>query len=319
MDEFGWTPDLESGYSSNRVLSAKVREAAIASTLCMPFADPEPGYGPNRGSDTVTIHRIGSLAEPSDPRFEEHDRIPIDRLTTSTRIVTVQYFGRAVPYTHKAQLLAHYDVRDKIQKRLRQQMALSLDTACATALKDGQINFIPSSPVAGTFDTDGTPTNTAAANLSVTHVKLIRDYMKDTLHVPGYNGGNKYVCLASTKALRGIKDSPEFIAWNAPQNRDQAFTMPWAGEIEGIRFLEVDHVQAFSNSKGTGGVLGEATFLGDDAVAMAIAMDPELRAAIPGNFGLSMAIAWLGMLEFVNTWGDSSSDGEARTITVTSA
>lgn len=319
MDEFGWTPDLESGYSSNRVLSSKVREAAIASTLVMPFAETEPGMGAGRGSDTVTIHRIGNLAEPTDPRFEEHDRIPIDRLTTSTRTVTVQYFGRAVPYTHKAQLLAHYDVRDKIQRRLRQQMALSLDTAAAVALKDGMINFIPSSSVAGTFDVDGTPTNTAAANLSVTHVKLIRDYAKDTLHIPGYNGSNKLVCIASTKALRGIKDSPEFIAWNAPQNRDQAFTMPWAGEIEGIRFLEADHVQAFSNNKGTNGVLGEAVFFGEDALAMALVMDPELRAAIPGNFGLSMAVAWLGMLEFVNTWGDSASDGEARTITVTSA
>lgn len=41
---------------------------------------------------------------------------------------------------------------------------------------------------------------------------------------------------------------------------------------------------------------------GDDAVAMAVVVDPELRAAVPGNFGISRAVAWVGVLNFGIVW-----------------
>ena len=80
----------------------------------------------------------------------------------------------------------------------------------------------------------------------------------------------------------------------------------------------MNHTNALSGSKGSGSVLGEALIFGDDAVTMAIVEDPELRAAIPADFGREKAVAWYGVLEFGLVW-DTSSDGEARVIRVTSA
>jgi hypothetical protein len=142
--------------------------------------------------------------------------------------------------------------------------------------------------------------------------------MADTLHVPGWRGSDRYVCLASVKALRGVKNDPEFQAWMRYNDADAAFKKPWAGSIENIDFVEVNHTNALSNAKGSGSVLGEALFFGDDAVAMAIVKDPELRSAIPGNFGMQFAVAWIGMLEFGIIW-DTANDGEARIVRVTSS
>ena len=46
-------------------------------------------------------------------------------------------------------------------------------------------------------------------------------------------------------------------------------------------------------------------------------MTPELRAAIPGDFGRSKAVAWYGILEFGIIW-DTGSAGEAKVVHVSS-
>jgi len=62
-------------------------------------------------------------------------------------------------------------------------------------------------------------------------------------------------------------------------------------------------------------VLGEGVVFGDDAVAIAEAMAPELRAAIPGDFGRSRAVAWYGILAFDIIW-DTGTAGEAKIVHV---
>ena len=285
----------------------------------MPYVQVEPGYGRKKG-ENVTITRVKNMAEPTTAKFGERDRVPVETFSMSTTSITVSYWGRGVEYTEQADLLSHFDLTDKIQRKLKQQMQLVLDTGAAAAFKTAQIKFIPTSTTGGTFDTDGTASTQATENLSVAHIKVIRDYLMDTLHCPGWMGGEKYVCLASTKALRGLKNDPEFLAWrqyNVPK-ADAAFERSVVGTIENIDFIEINHTNALSNAKGASSVLGEAVVFGDDAVAMAVVMDPELRAAIPGNFGLQNALAWIGMLEFGIIW-DTANDGEARIIHVTSS
>ena len=317
MAEFQWALDATTGVFKNHALSAKLREAAIAATKCMEHVDPEPGYGKRMG-DTVTIPRISNIAEPTTAKFSEGDQVPVDTFAMSTTSVTVSYWGRAVRLSDFAQMLSSFDLKDKIQRKLLQQQRLVLDSGAATAFKAGQIKFQPTSLSGGTFATNGTASTTALENLTVAHVKTIRDYMQDTLHVPGRNGGDDYVGLASTKACRGIKNDPEFMEWHKYVGPDKLYTGE-IGKIENVRFIEVNHTNALSNAKGSGSVLGEAVIFGDDAVTMAIVQDPELRIAIPGNFGLSLGVAWIGVLEFLQTWGDSASDGEARVVHVTSA
>jgi hypothetical protein len=65
-------------------------------------------------------------------------------------------------------------------------------------------------------------------------------------------------------------------------------------------------------------VLGEGVIFGADAVTMAVAVDPELRAEPPRDFGRQKAVAWYGILEFGQVW-DTANPGEARIIHLASA
>jgi len=175
MAEFTWELDAPSGVFKNHALSSKVREAAVADSKFLPFVDAEPGYGRKKG-DTITISRVKNIAEPTNARFNERDRVPVDTYAMSTVAITVSYFGRGIEFTEKSDLLAAFDLKDKIQRKLKQQMQLALDTAAAAAFKTAKICYIPTSLSGGTFDTDGTPSTTALENLTVSHVKVIRDF-----------------------------------------------------------------------------------------------------------------------------------------------
>lgn len=314
---FQWTPDITSGVSRNHALSSELRFASIAETLVVQFARPEPGFGSHMG-DTVTIQRIRNIAEPTSAVLSQAGKVPIDPMAMSTRSITVTEFGRGVGYTRQVQLLNKFDIENAIQKSLKKQMKLTIDTVAGTAIKNGQVRFGPTSGIGGTFTTDGGSTSvTGTNNMTVAHIKIIRDYMRKTLHVDPYQG-QVYMVLASTKACRGVKDDPEFHAWRQYLRPGDVFYNAEIGEVEKCRFIEVDHDNVLTE-RGTGSAVGEAVFFGDDILALAEVEAPELLAGIPGDFGRQRSVAWYGILGFANTWGDSANDGEARSVYFTSS
>jgi hypothetical protein len=88
--------------------------------------------------------------------------------------------------------------------------------------------------------------------------------------------------------------------------------------MENIRMIEINNTSALSGTLGSGSVLGEAVFFGEDAITMAVALDPELRAEQPDDFGRSKSVAWYAILEFQTVW-DTANAGEARIVHVTSS
>jgi len=140
--------------------------------------------------------------------------------------------------------------------------------------------------------------------------------MFSTLNVPTFEGDD-YIGLVSTKAKRGIINDPAWEPWHRYTDPQAKYNSE-IGRLENIRFVEINNSNSLSGSLGTNGVLGEAVIFGADAVAMAVVEDPELRAAMPGDFGRSKAVAWYGILEFGIIW-DTANAGEARIIHVTSS
>lgn len=309
-----WTFDAPSGVYKNHEMSSNLRFAAIAETKFMQFVKPEPGYGKKKG-ESITITRVSNIAVPTSGKLSENNRIPEDELVLSTVAITVSEWGRAVPYTSLAEDLGKFDLENTIQKKLRDQMALVMDKAAASAFKQAKIKATPTGVASLSFGTSGVAPATASVNLNVYHIEQIRDYMYSTLNIPPYESDD-YICLVSTKAKRGLINDPNWETWHKytdPQSKYKSEI----GRLENIRFVEINNINSLSPSLGTGGVLGEAVFFGDDAVAMAVAEDPELRAAIPQDFGRSKSVAWYGILEFGMVW-DTANAGEAKTIHLTS-
>jgi len=312
--QFTWTYDAPDGVYKSHAMSNKLRYAAIAEAVFTTHARPEPGFGRKKG-DTVTITRTANLAIPTDAAFAEGEKVPIDTFAMSTTSITVEQLARGVEYNDLAQQLSTFDLEQPIQKVLRNQMKLVLDTKAATAFKSAAIKFVPTTLSGGSFET--TLGTTALVNLNVDLCGVIRDYLTDTIHAP-FATGNRYIGIGSTKALRGIKSDPLFLQWRQYIRPGDVLMNSEVGEVEQIRWVECNYTSSLSNTKGSGSVLGEAVVFGDDAVAMIEASTPELRAAIPANFGLDKSVAWYGVLAYGIVW-ETAIDGEARIIHVTSA
>ena len=312
---YSWSESPSGVYKSHE-LSSDLRVAAIAQTRFMQWVDTVPGYGKKKG-DTVTLTRVANMSQPSSDALSEEELIPESTFSLSTEAVTVAEHGRAVPYTSLVDDLSKYDINNAIQKKLRDMLALSLDSGAATAFKAGQVKCIPAGLSTATFDTDGTASTTAQVNIAYYHVEQIRDYMFSTLHIEPYMDGD-YMVAAATKACRGIKSDPKFDDWNKYTNRE-AKMKGEIGKIEGCRFVEINNTSALSGSQGNGSVLGECVFFGDAPVYMAVVQDPELRAKESGDYGRSKGVAWYGIYAFKQVWSDSATAGEAKVVHVTSA
>jgi len=317
MGAFTWEGSFATGVLKSHALSKELRYAAVADFEIAQFCRAEPGFGRKAG-DTITITKIKNISVPTSAALSEHEDIPIDTLSIGTTGITVSALGRGVEYTSLADELSFFDLKTPIQRKLKDQLAQVNDNLAAAAFKTTYVCAMPTSATAITWDTDGLISDTATHNITVAHCGVIRDYFKDTLHVPAYEKGN-FIGLGSTKLLRGIKNDPDFQAWRQWLRPGDVLFNSEVGMVEQIRWIEINNTTALSNAKGTGSVLGEGFVFGDDGVALAEVETPELRAAIPGNFGRFQAVAWYGVLAYGLIWNATATAGEARVCYITSA
>lgn len=312
MANFTWTFDAPTGTYKSHAMSKKLWEASVAKSVFMDHIRPVDGFGRKAG-ESVTLTRVAALTEPTSAALVEGVRIPEDDFTLSTRNITVAELGRSVPYTSLSTDLSEFDLENPIQRKLREQMGLTLDTMAAAAFKSTLIKYVPTGAATNNIAVNGTPGAAASANMNVFHVEEIRDYLFDTLFAPPAVDGD-YIGIFRTLGLRGIKRDTAWADWHKYTD-PQAKYNGEVGRIEGVRFIETNHSQALT--KLNGGACGEGVVFGDDAVGMAEAMTPELRAAMPHDFGRAKAVAWYGILAFANIW-NTGNPGEAKIVHVSS-
>ena len=313
MAQMTWTFDAPTGTYKNNAMSSKLRTRAVEESVFADHVRPVEGYGKKMG-ENVTLTRVGRLTEPSSAALTEGERIPEDSFSLSVTTITPAELGRAVPYTSLSEDFSKFDLENPIQRILREQLTLVLDTLAAAAFQGAQVKYAPTGLASYTIATAGTFGATATANLNTYHLEEIRDYLFDTLFCPMIGGS--YVGIFRTLGLRGVKRDPAWEEWHKYTDPGAKFNNE-IGRWENIRLIETNHSNALAKV-GTGSVLGEGVVFGADAVAQAEVMTPELRAAVPTDFGRSKAIAWYGILGYDEPYGTSNS-GEARIIHVGSA
>lgn len=314
MAEQTWSFDAPSGVYKSHTMSEQLRFAAIAETKGLQFVTPEPGYGKKKG-ESITISRVAALTVPTSGVLSENVNIPEDVLAITTVAITVNEWGRSVPYTSLSDDLSEFNMQNIVQRALRDQMKVVLDNAVFAAFKTCQIKAEATGVSAINFDTGGSATQQAVANLDMYHVEQIRDYLYTTLLVPPFEGDD-YIGLVSTKAKRGVISDPAWEPWHRYTDPEAKYNSE-IGRMENVRFIEINNTGALSGSLGLSGVQGEGIFFGTDAVAMAVAEDPELRAKIPSDYGRSKGVAWYGILNFGVVWTTANA-GQARIIHLTS-
>ena len=311
MADYQWQFNTETGAFKNHALSRDIYNAAVENSLFMDHVKPVEGFGRKMG-ESVLLTRITRLTEPTSITLNEGVRMPEDNYAMTTRSITVTEIGRSVPYTSLAEDLTWYDLENSVQKVLMDQMRLGLDTMAATAFQACQVKYQLTGLAAGTFTTNGSFDGASTVNLNMYHLEEIRDYLFDTLFAPPADGDD-YVGIFRTLGLRGVKRDPAWEEWHKYTDPSAKFNGE-VGRVERIRLKETNHSNALA-IVGTGSVLGEGVVFGDDAVAMAEVLTPELRAAMPDDFGRSKAVAWYGILQFAEIW-NTGNPGQAKIVHV---
>jgi N4-gp56 family major capsid protein len=297
-----WAFDAPSGVYKDHQLSSRLRDAAISNTRFMRFATPEPGFGKGKGQ-SVTITRVFPL--PKAQRVNEMDRLPSGRPVIDTVDIQVSEWGFKIPMTEFEKNLTHFDLNNKFQKLLKDQMRLTMDEMVADAFKTSQIKYVPST-TGPTISTNGVFGATADANIGIADLRQIHDYLSHTLKVPTWRNG-KYIGILSTKAARGLKNDPEYKDWQAGTTSAPLMDGRLR-DVENFMLFETNHEDALDNTMGTGSVLGEAVFFGEDAVALVTVDEPELRAGIPEDLGRFRDVGWVGTIEAGAPWADSATN-----------
>ncbi len=305
-----WVFDAPSGVYKNHALSSQIREEAAAEAQFAQFLEPEQGYGKGKGA-SVTITRVLQL--PLAGKVTELDNLPTGRAAVQTVQKAVSEWGFAIELTSFEEDLTHFDIRNKQQRMLRDQITLTMDVMCADALKTTPIVMAAESPTALTIETDGDVSNQATSNLTVAHLRQVHDYMRQTLKCPKYKN-NRYVAIVSTRAARGLKNDAEYKDWQAPTTSGPLMDGVLR-DIEGFLLYETNHEFALDDDIGLAGVCGSAIFFGADAGFFATVEDPELRAGLTTDLGRKRQVGWVGTIEAGLTWDVAA---QARVMYLTS-
>jgi len=304
-----WMWNAPTGTYQNHALSSKIREAAVADSQFMRFLTPEKGYGKGRGA-SVTITRMHNL--PLAGPVSETDRLPSGTPVVDTIQKAVQEWGFKIEGTQFEADLTHFNLQDRRQQKLRDQLRLTMDKMAADAFKlsvlraTGTAAGYNGCTIADETNPGDATTQTAVVNLDIGHLRAIHDELAGNQKAPPFRNG-KYIGILSTRSARGIKSDPEYKDWQAPST-SEPFITGRLKDVENFMLIETNHYDALDNTIGTGDVTGQAVFFGADAGFLAVVRNPELRVGLTEDLGRFREFGWVGTLEAGNTWGDSAAN-----------
>ena len=317
-----WAISADGGHLANTKLSKTLRHANQPRMKIRQFTRVEAGYGKNV-SDSLDFDKVANV-QTAGGKITELQDIPETKTLIRKGTLVVDEWGNSVPYTGKLEALSEFDPENIVHKALMNDMAKTMDKAVADELKLGELIYIPTGATSQAWDTDGTPSTASVGNFNYFHLKEIVDAMTvgtfGTLAlnpVPAMPDGN-FVAILSVKAARGLFDDPDY-------QEAAKFAYPrelFHGEMEEIvyntRIVVTNNTAALSNGVGGSSALGEAIFLGDDAIIEGVAIKEELRAKLPVKYGRDKGLAWYALIGFKKVWSQAT-DTEDHIVRVTSS
>ncbi|MCK5517190.1 MAG: hypothetical protein KAI39_09975 [Desulfobulbaceae bacterium] len=216
----------------------------------------------------------------------EGTAMPETNFAITQSSLTIEEFGNSVPYTGVLDDFSKQPVSEIIHKVLKNDATKAMEAAAHTQFDATLLTITPASGNSATeitVEVTGTPTATNAIALANTHVKRIITEMKER-DIPTYDGDN-YFALGRPASFEDFRDDLEAVH----AYTDTGFQRILNGEVGksyfGMRFFE----QTAIASEGWSGAKSDAIhFFGEDTVAEAMVIPPEIRGKIPTDRMLAM-------------------------------
>jgi N4-gp56 family major capsid protein len=283
-------------------LSVEVYKQALAEMVFDQLCDVAEDYGAGMGSEYYYRITGGLTPGPTDlasNTLNENVAIPLDTWTHIRADVHVLEIGRGASFSKRLEVLSKWRIDTQTRELLKDHLVAVEDQAAAAQFLLTDAVYSPTGVASGQFALNGVAPAQALSNLNVYHLNRVHDYMRTTLRVPYYANG-EYVCVASTHALRGLKDDSEYERWQLyaePQKRQNGEV----GRCAGFRFIETNNLVSLP-SMGLASVCGGAVFIGKQGVKKIVAAAPIILAENTGDFGRNMRIAWWGLEGWGISW-----------------
>lgn len=276
---------------------------------------PEGGYGPHMGR-TLELPKLGDIEGDAQEMSEFGDVPEGDWEQYSTSITWKEYrFGTRVH--HLADMVSELSITDASVIGLTNHGRKFLDRTAAQPFLNSAVIYTPTGTVGNkTFALSytGTPSAQATRPFSYWDHQNIMDLLKGaTFNAPGFIGDD-YVCVGSTKFLRGLRTDTELISIRKYDD-PKLILAGEVGNLEGCRFLHETHV--LNDSMGLNSVLGQAVYIAADPVTMLEVYPWEIQAANADMWGRIRMLSWVWMGGFAANW-HYPTDATTRTILVSS-
>jgi len=296
-----WATDSLGGTLTLGKLSKELRKQNGPQYVFRQFVDMKEGVG-LRGGDTLTFKKQLRI-DSRGTKLTESNTIPSNLIKFIGGSGTVSEWGNKVEYTGKLETLAEWNVGDKFQQGLRQDILDTYDNQVATIYKTAEFVAVCSTTALTVFTTNGTATVTAQNNPALGNIRDIVDYM-ELKHIPKYGGGKEFIGILSINAMSSVVNELEGLAkYTTPVSQFNEET----GRYYKCRFIADN--EYLSNVIGTNSELGEGIFFGDEAVCEILAkVEDVVMASDPKELGRTLYVGWWGIVDWIKYWSLSTDD-----------
>lgn len=290
-----WGTDSKGGYLTSPELSDLVRYRAQAMQVFRSFVSTvgSDNFGMNRG-DVLQWTSVGDLEDGR--AVAETEITPTGSVSIQKNSIQALEVTLGIEYSWRLDILAKLDVYNMIVQSLYNSMARTLDRMCAAVFRSTDLVYTPTGSLNNpsyVLGTAGVPLATAQRAFTIwDHLNVI-DLLNGVYHAPRLNGNN-FGVIGSTTFMRSIQEDQRFINAVTPQHAKEKLFEYHIGTYAGGMFTQESN--ALINNFGND--LGEAIYVGNDAVFEIMVYPEEIQAKLGGDYGRDRGMRWVSYLNW---------------------
>lgn len=321
MSSQAWS-EIQGGVYGNPELSKDARVISRKQTKLYEAVTKATEYNIGKKSgDKVACRLVGRITTLATTALQEWQKLPFGKAPEYTKQITVYRRGFATVWTGSRQDLDRVSVEDKSIESLRDHAARTLNSVVKSIATASQsFAYVPLTASTYNFDTDGSPTGTAAAAFTLWHLRKML-LKANQYNIPPADGQNWWFFgspriqddLLNDVASGGFVDISKY-----DSSRTSGLLAGEIGKVGSVRIV-IDN-DVLTDTIGSGSAYGQGFLFGQDAIkeVMVYPMHFRFNGNLGGEFANQAGLAWQMMAGWDAEW-NYTSNGQANYIAYTSA
>jgi N4-gp56 family major capsid protein len=305
-----WGTNTLGGFMYADELSDVMRTEVRAAAKFRPLCDAQDFSDKGLNNGQLVTWNVYSKLQQSGTTLTEGTAIPQSNFLVKQGTATITEWGIAVPFTSLVDLYSRQSVTAVTRNILARDAREALDRGAHGQFNNCLLRYVGTgTAVAGVLTTNGTATATNASPLNKYHWRAIVNTMKER-NIPGF-ASDDYVAIARPTTWEPIRSELEGVF----QYTESGYGKILKGEIgryDSCRAIEQTNILKGVNNTGTAwssAASDWAYFMGADTAAEIIAVPPEIRGKIPGDYGRDLGVAWYALEGFGIMYSSTNDSG----------